>query len=272
MTINLGEGQLAITTNPTGPAGAWHLKQVDTTLTKYGHNPAAMIDVSCPTVKMCVATDDTGHIVASTDPANPKARWVGRVENGGYNILGVDCPTVNACVGSDGFDVLTTIDPIGTEPWQRTQVAPPSSGWIWTVACASIQNCVAVGSSSVYIGTPTPLPSSSQIVASLRHQLFPRHPAKAAARFLKTGELHLPLTAPGAGVLSMTWTDGSRRIASGQRTFPAAGHTIITLKLTAIGKHLLSRHRAHRIRVTALYTPSGGPAAIKTSRTLSFRT
>jgi hypothetical protein len=95
----------------------------------------------------------------------------------------------------------------------------------------------------------------------------------AISHLLKTSGYALAFNAPEPGVLSLRWTSAttqaSRRtgravkpivVASGTRTFPAAGRGRLTLHLTAAGRKLLSRARAMRIVATATFRPNNGTA------------
>jgi uncharacterized delta-60 repeat protein len=93
----------------------------------------------------------------------------------------------------------------------------------------------------------------------------------AISRLLKTGGYALAFDAPEPGVLSVRWTSAttqaSRRtshaakpivVASGTRTFPAAGRGRLTLHLTAIGRKLLRKNRVLSITETASFAPTDG--------------
>jgi hypothetical protein len=271
MSINLRDGQLAITTDPTGPARAWRIRRVDTAHTNHSAS-AAMIGVSCPTTKLCVASDNAGHIVASTDPGNPKASWVQRQVNHGYAIDGVACPEDNLCVAYSALQILTSIDPTGSEPWQETQIAPGgSTSWLGTVACSWAQSCIGVSGTTVWVGTPAPLPPVPRIQSTLRTQLLLRSPKRAVRTLIKSRMLRLHFTALGPVTLRMTWTIGSHRVASGLINVPAAGTTSMILKITATGRKILSSHRSHRIRAVLTYSSAATASPITAARTFLVR-
>ena len=64
--------------------------------------------VSCPSVNFCVAVDDSGNVVTSTNPTGGAAAWT--VTNvGGYDLTGVSCPSSVLCVA--GGQQATTWSP-----------------------------------------------------------------------------------------------------------------------------------------------------------------
>jgi len=59
-------------------------------------------------------------------------------------------------------------------------------------------------------------------------------------------------------------------VASGQRTFSAAGTAKITLKLTAAGKRLLEHARRLELTAEGIFTPTG-KAPVSVKRAFSLR-
>jgi hypothetical protein len=72
---------------------------------------------SCPSARLCVATDGTPRILTSTNPTGGRRAWsLGEVGSFGY-IADIACPSTSLCVatggdgGVDGF--YTSTDPAG---------------------------------------------------------------------------------------------------------------------------------------------------------------
>jgi hypothetical protein len=117
--------------------------------------------LSCPTAALCVAGDDAGNILTSTNPGGGRAAWSSAAVNvkskGLPWINGVSCPSTSLCVAAaQSGDVLTSTDPTGgTEAWTRTAVSARTR--LTAVACPSISACVAVsgGAQAFFTTSPT---------------------------------------------------------------------------------------------------------------------
>jgi hypothetical protein len=59
--------------------------------------------VSCPTSTFCVAVDNVGNVITSSNPTGGKADWkVTKVDGRNY-LYGVSCPSTTFCVAIDGI-------------------------------------------------------------------------------------------------------------------------------------------------------------------------
>lgn len=114
--------------------------------------------VSCPSVSLCVAVDNVGQVVTSTDPAGGSSSWtaalidrLGVVEDFGSGVAGVSCPSVSLCVAVEGNgDVLTSTDPTGGgDAWRVVHLDEPTPRELTGVSCPSVSLCVAVGNDAV---------------------------------------------------------------------------------------------------------------------------
>lgn len=105
---------------------------------------------SCPSSRLCIATDGTPRILTSTNPTGGRRAWtLGAIGHSG-DITTISCPTTSMCVASgadelvDGFYVST--DPAGgAATWSFGGVAFGSQ--ISSVSCPSVALCVAVDQS-----------------------------------------------------------------------------------------------------------------------------
>ena len=137
------EGQVAVSTDPTGGASAWSLEAVD------GNN--AMYGVSCPSTSECIATDDySGNVITTTNPTGGPSAWSVHKANSGW-MSKISCPSTSLCVavsqGSSGYGVAVSTDPI-SGPWKFTKLSYPED-----VSCPSTSLCVAVGGDSIEFST-----------------------------------------------------------------------------------------------------------------------
>jgi hypothetical protein len=106
-------GDVATSTNPAAGGGTWDLSHIDDEVYyecyHYGSEPcqSPLIDISCPSLALCVAADGDGYIFTSTDPAAvPPPSWQGSGVTPYSEFDGISCPTDSLCVG---------ICPVGAE-------------------------------------------------------------------------------------------------------------------------------------------------------------
>jgi hypothetical protein len=149
-------GNVVTSTNPTGGSGAWSVAHVDGSscvVTETGA-PCYLSSVSCPSVDLCVAVDESGNVVTSTKPTGGAAAWkVTNLNNGGlydpYSLhAGVSCLTSRLCVGvgndseARGFEISSTDPTGGPTAWTRTIHIGGSI--LNSVSCPGSNLCVAV--------------------------------------------------------------------------------------------------------------------------------
>src|ERR1700722_10814729 len=85
---------------------------------------ATVTELSCPAVSLCVAGDDDGNMLMSTNPFRHGSSWRLRHVGGKRPILGLSCPSVSLCVAVDnGGDVFvsTGLARMGSS-WTRISV------------------------------------------------------------------------------------------------------------------------------------------------------
>jgi hypothetical protein len=76
------------------------------TALRWGHavqidHRARVTEMSCPSVSLCVAGDDDGNMLTSTNPFRHGSSWSLRHVDGGRPILGLSCPSVSLCIAFD---------------------------------------------------------------------------------------------------------------------------------------------------------------------------
>ena len=124
--------------------------------------------LSCPAPTLCVAADNDGRILTSSNPSGGPSAWqVAQVEPRVRNPLerrGVgllSCPSVSLCVGVDyndyGVGILTSTNPAGgAGAWTRAKVASGSFLEFINLSCPSAQLCVALNSDSAVVRSTDP--------------------------------------------------------------------------------------------------------------------
>lgn len=114
-------------------------------------HPQGLRAISCPSASPCVAGDDAGNILTSSDPAGGPDAWSIAGADQGQPIVDqgqqikVSCPSVSMCVAADfGGNILVSTDPTGGQSaWSEIKI--DQGGFLSGVSCASITLCVAAG-------------------------------------------------------------------------------------------------------------------------------
>jgi hypothetical protein len=103
-------------------------------------------DISCPSPSLCMAVDDKGYAVISTDPASPVSTWVANTIPGMTPqwLTAVACPSEALCVVGDLVGrVAVTTNPTDASPTWHVHTVE-YGGWIRDISCPSTEMCVAV--------------------------------------------------------------------------------------------------------------------------------
>jgi hypothetical protein len=108
--------------------------------------PLPLTAISCPSSSLCVAVDNFGDVVVSTDPSGGSGAWrVTRVDPG-TGLTDVSCPSASLCAATDGeANILATTKPTGgARAWRLAHVDPdPHSPELNAISCPSTSLCVA---------------------------------------------------------------------------------------------------------------------------------
>lgn len=109
--------------------------------------PVQLAGLSCPTTGLCVAVDNGGHVLTSTNPTGGPADWQPALADaGGGAGKGIFCRSSAFCIMVDGGDVVTSTNPTGgASAWTVANIGFEGVG-LSGVACATTALCV-VGSS-----------------------------------------------------------------------------------------------------------------------------
>jgi hypothetical protein len=124
--------------------------------------------LACPSISLCVAVDNDGRVLSSTDPSGGARRWQSDDVDASNSFTALSCPSASVCVAVDGVgNAAATGDPAGpASAWTVARVdssiTEPSPygggpGLLRGVSCPSVSFCVAVDSvgNAVYSSDPT---------------------------------------------------------------------------------------------------------------------
>ncbi len=142
-------GQTLFTsTDATGAAAAWPGANLD--------RSGRLTSVACPSSTFCVAGDDSGDILTTSEPGGGASAWLSAAvdpaaHDGQGSIYAVSCPSTHFCAAvDDQGNVLTSSKPAGGAPaWQ---IKPVDTGFgsgfgLLDISCPSARLCVAVDGS-----------------------------------------------------------------------------------------------------------------------------
>jgi Divergent InlB B-repeat domain len=105
---------------------------------------AAVGGLSCPSTTLCVAGDDSGQVLFSTDPASPTSAWTHVTIPAADELTAASCATTTFCVLGDNNtgNVYVSHSPTVAASASWTSVSVNSYG-VNAVACPSTTVCVA---------------------------------------------------------------------------------------------------------------------------------
>ncbi len=145
------EGDVIVSTDPTGGASTWKFARIDTA--------NGFSDVSCPTASLCVAVDFAGNRYVSQRPAGEAGAWrftrARFPANIGESLPQVSCGSTKLCVETVGDAANVSATPAARSPWLLTRIIPPRNQGVQSISCAKPALCVAADDSGhVVVGTP----------------------------------------------------------------------------------------------------------------------
>jgi hypothetical protein len=140
-----------------------------------------ILGLACPTTRECVAIDDEGKILSSSDPGGGAGAW--RALNYGIGIDGSEnepgnsgdivCPSASLCVtGSDG-EILLSHTPLGpSSAWKSTNGLDDETNSVADLSCPNIGFCMALdaeedGGAGEVLASTTPSPNAHVWVSSM---------------------------------------------------------------------------------------------------------
>jgi hypothetical protein len=125
--------------------------------------------VSCPSTSLCVAVDEAGHVLTSTNPAGGAGAWSAPVSiDPGKALDQVSCPSMSLCVAvdDDGSALVSTNPTGGAAAWKVTKIDPNAEQPLGgnsaaVVSCPTTSFCVVVDTYNDIITTNEPTGGAS---------------------------------------------------------------------------------------------------------------
>jgi hypothetical protein len=163
-------GNIAASDNPGAGGSTWSVSQIDPSETyecfHYGgagaNCAASLVAVACGSVTYCVAVDDAGNVLSSSNPTEGPSGWSGNTsgslpEDESYN--GVACPSSGSCFLTDSYsgDIATLRGSAGFPAVAAHLFAGQAAG----LACQSASFCVAYDNSGSLFDSNAPTSSAA---------------------------------------------------------------------------------------------------------------
>jgi hypothetical protein len=152
-------GRVLTSTNPTGGASAWKIVKPDDPLDLNRiDGKSSLTDVSCPTTTFCVAVNDSGNVVISTNPTGGSHAWrTGPADvRNNAPLMAVSCPSTNLCVAVDdsGKVVVGNRNGLGFS-WRSGDITVGDGG-LYSIDCPSEGYCIVGGTTGQVYWSLTP--------------------------------------------------------------------------------------------------------------------
>jgi hypothetical protein len=104
----------------------------------------AIDGISCPTAELCVAVDDAGNVLFTSDPTGGPSAWHTAPVDTDNSLFAISCPTTGMCVAvDDAGNVVSSSAPTGAASTWTVAAADPGDA-LEAISCVSSSDCVAV--------------------------------------------------------------------------------------------------------------------------------
>jgi hypothetical protein len=156
-------GNAVTSTNPVDPAAWSALENIDPPDSQLGGLVPQLLSISCPSATFCMAADDLGNVVYSTNPAGGAGDWTASDLNSVLDsaeqahswLTALDCLSATSCIGLDqSGDEATSTDPTGGPTSWTVTTSPLVPYAMEGISCPTTSLCVAVDGVSENTGSP----------------------------------------------------------------------------------------------------------------------
>jgi hypothetical protein len=162
------DGNAVTSTDPEHSAGTWRVAHIDSAEIgcDLGGCPAVLGDISCPTANLCVALDNGGNVITSTDPSGGASAWVTHAGVLTANLESDDPPSTVSCtarplcvVASPTGMLEISTDPTGAaSAWDQVNLHDASG---FTGISCTTTSCAVVDHDGSVLSTPSPVTATS---------------------------------------------------------------------------------------------------------------
>lgn len=112
-------------------------------------DPSDLAAIDCPSMSLCVAGDQDGNILSTTEPTGGASAWKSVAVPREFSVDGLSCPSTSFCavMGNGGQGLFVSHDPTGpAAAWNFVPIALGASATqLYAVSCASQTQCDLIG-------------------------------------------------------------------------------------------------------------------------------
>jgi hypothetical protein len=271
------DGDVVTSTDPTGGTSAWTVAYVDRKAYVGLIAPGlqtSITSVACPSPSLCVASDQSGGVVTSHNPAGGASAWtLTSAAAFSSGVYGLSCPSISRCIALNKgvSEAILTDQPLSRAPWVPVNISPGANQFgasLTSMSCPSVLLCLAVDEGGHVIVGDAKLLSRTDLHELLRATIRPPGNLSLHA-LLHSGAFSQAFNAPSVGSVRIRWlllrsgphspatSNRMPVVARGQGAVPAPGRTTIEVKLTKLGIALLRHRQRVRLTAEASYSPLG---------------
>jgi hypothetical protein len=115
---------------------------------------AGINGLSCPSTALCVAVDQSGDVLSSTDPTGGTTAWTASAISTGTRLTAVSCPSTSTCVAvTGGGQAFSTTSPTsGAAGWTGQTIDPGDN--LTAVSCPTTTLCAAADDQGNVLTSP----------------------------------------------------------------------------------------------------------------------
>jgi hypothetical protein len=262
-------GRIATSTTPTGDTKAWKVAHIDNappTDIQYLGRHASITDVVCPTTRLCVALDDGGNVLTSTNPTGGARAWKRGHLRLTAGLFDLNCPSAAMCVAiATNGDAVTTTNPTGgPSSWTLTPLDPLHQ--LTALACPTMSRCIAGDDAGDLFTGFGPKDLTRKAAATALSGMRLRS-CPSISTVLHKRACSATITLPGASIVTINWRSGRNELATGSTASFKRRRVTVELDLTAAGARILHKSRhGLTIRVTTTLTDATGHNYSRTTR------
>jgi hypothetical protein len=140
-----GAGNVSTSHDPGSSAPVWTTTNVNSGIAINPGGSYLLEGISCPSSTLCVAVDNVGNVLTSTDPGGKTPTWTAADVDHDGGFTAITCRSTALCVGVDfDGDAVVSTDPTGgASAWSVKNVYGGLLVHFASVSCPSAARCFA---------------------------------------------------------------------------------------------------------------------------------
>jgi hypothetical protein len=138
-------GNVLTSTDPANKSATWKATNVNSGIATNPGGSYFLEDIACPSASLCVAVDNVGNVLTSTDPDSGSPTWTAAKADNAGGFTAITCPSPALCVAVDfdGNAVVSTHPTGGAGAWTTTSIDGDLLVHYESISCPSTRECFA---------------------------------------------------------------------------------------------------------------------------------